>query len=115
MYDKDNSSEEVGIMKYVDRAEVFAEVVELEEMIEMIGILYEMQGVSKVGKNWSFDCFIIPDMVKDTATEHAKAVFNTLDIDGDGELTEEEFVKGFLKDLEKVEAPSPWDHHVYMG
>ena len=51
MYDKDNSSEEVGIMKYVDRAEVFAEVVELEEMIEMIGILYEMQGVSKVGRN----------------------------------------------------------------
>ena len=44
-------------------------------------------------------------MVKDTATEHAKAVFNTLDIDG--ELTEEEFVKGFLKDLEKVEALSP--------
>ena len=46
-------------------------------------------------------------MFQDTATEHAKAVFNTLDIDGDGELTEEEFVKVFLKDLEKVEAPSP--------
>ena len=94
-------------MKYVDRAEVFAEVVELEEMIEMIGILYEMQGVSKVGKTYSLDCFIIPDMVKDTATEHAKAVFNTLDIDGDGELTEEEFVKGSLKDLEKAEPLSP--------
>ena len=51
MYEKDNSSEEVGIIKYVDRAEVFADVAELEEMIEMIGILYEMQGVSKVGKN----------------------------------------------------------------
>ena len=50
MYDKDNSSKKVGIMKYVDRSEVFAEVVELEEMIEMIGILYEMQGVSKVGR-----------------------------------------------------------------
>ena len=43
MYDKDNSNEEVRIMKYVDRAEVFAKVVELEEMIEMIEILYEMQ------------------------------------------------------------------------
>ena len=53
-------------------------------------------------------------MVKDTATEHAKAVFNTLDTDGSGELTEEEFVKGFLKDLEKVEALSPWDDYVYL-
>ena len=28
---------------------VFAESIELEEMIEIIGTLYEMQGVSKVG------------------------------------------------------------------
>ena len=95
------------MMEYVDGEEVFAEAVELEEMVEMIGILYEMQGVSQVGKKQSLDSFITPSIVKDTATEHAKAVFNTLDTDGSGELTEEEFVKGFLKDLEKVEALSP--------
>ena len=50
MYDKDNSSEQVDMGEYVDGAEVFAETVELGEMIEMIGILYEMQGVSQVGK-----------------------------------------------------------------
>ena len=83
---------------------MIAESVELEEMIEIIGTLYEMQGVSKVGLVFTVKCVI--ENVQDTATEHAKAVFSSLDIDGDGELTEDEFVKGCLEDLELVDTLS---------
>ena len=34
---------------------------------------------------------------QDTAEKNAKMVFNQLDIDKDGELNEDEFVKGCLK------------------
>ena len=83
---------------------VFAESVELEEMIEIIGTLYEIIGVSKVGIVLTVKCII--DNVQDTATEHAKTVFSSLDIDGDGELTEDEFVKGCLEDLQLVDTLS---------
>ena len=36
-------------LKCVKIKSVFAESIELDEMIEIIGTLYEMQGVSKVG------------------------------------------------------------------
>jgi len=64
MYDKDGSGS-----------------IELPEMIEIIGTLYEMEGVPK-----------------DSAGERANKIFRELDINGDGELDEDEFVKGCLDD-----------------
>jgi len=66
MYDKDGSGS-----------------IELPEMIEIIGTLYEMEGVPK-----------------DAAGDRANKIFRELDSNGDGELDEDEFVKGCLDDGE---------------
>ena len=60
--------------------------IELAEMREIIGTLYEMEGLNKV-----------------IAKERGEKIFEQLDIDGDGELTEEEFIKGCLIDDDLVE------------
>jgi len=64
MYDKDSSG-----------------TIELPEMIEIIGTLYEMEGVAR-----------------DSAADRARKIFGELDINGDGELDMEEFVKGCMED-----------------
>ena len=51
------------------------------EMKEIIGTLYEMEGLNK-----------------DSAKERGEKIFEQLDINGDGELTEEEFIKGCILD-----------------
>jgi len=66
MYDKDGSGS-----------------IELPEMIEIIGTLYEMEGVPK-----------------DAAADRAGKIFRELDIDGNGELDEDEFVKGCMDDTD---------------
>lgn len=66
MYDKDGSG-----------------TIELPEMIEIIGTLYEMEGVSK-----------------DAAAERAQKIFGELDVNGDGELDCDEFVKGCMEDAD---------------
>ena len=48
--------------------------------------------------------------MQDTATDHASIVFTNLDIDGDGALTEEEFVKGCLEDEDLVDTLSKAEH-----
>lgn len=68
MYDKDGSG-----------------TIELKEMVEIIGTLYEMEGVNA-----------------DTAGERANKIFSQLDVNGDGELDEEEFCKGCMDDDELV-------------
>ena len=40
------------------------------------------------------------------ATERAHSIFGNLDLDGDGEITEEEFVKGCMDDSDFVETLS---------
>ena len=55
-------------------------------MREIIGTLYEMEGLNK-----------------DSAQERAEKIFEQLDIDGDGELTEEEFIRGCLIDDDLVD------------
>ena len=40
------------------------------------------------------------------ASERAHSIFGTLDLDGDGEITEEEFVKGCMEDSDFVETLS---------
>ena len=65
---------------------IIVEAIELAEMREIIGTLYEMEGLNK-----------------DSAKERGEKIFEQLDIDGDGELTEEEFIKGCLIDDDLVE------------
>jgi len=64
MYDKDGSGS-----------------IELKEMTEIIGTLYQMEGVAK-----------------ESAADRAQSIFSTLDFDGDGSLTEDEFIKGCMQD-----------------
>merc|ERR1711974_32595 len=59
--------------------------IELCEMIDIIGALYEMDGISK-----------------DSAKERAEQIFLALDFNQDGELCENEFVTGCLQDEELV-------------
>merc|ERR1719189_2985335 len=68
MYDKDDSG-----------------TIELPEMIEIIGTLYEMEGVPK-----------------DSAGDRANKIFRELDVNGDGELSEDEFVKGCMDNTDLV-------------
>ena len=100
MYDKDNSG-----------------TIELSEMIEIIGTLYEMEGVSKV-------CLSISDIItkishyyhvlwkavqiyfsciQENAAERARKIFTELDINGDGELDCDEFVKGCMDDKDLLQ------------
>merc|ERR1712106_1027797 len=64
MYDKDGSG---GI--------------DVDEMVEIVGNLYELEGLSK-----------------ETAAEKAIMSFKLLDVNGDGELNEDEFVEGCMRD-----------------
>lgn len=68
MYDKDGSGS-----------------IELKEMTEIIGTLYQMEGVTK-----------------DSAAERAESIFGALDFDGDGSLTEDEFIQGCMMDQDLV-------------
>ena len=51
-------------------------------MVEIISSLYEMEGADQTG-----------------AQQRAEEIFSILDRDGDGELEEEEFVTGCLRDM----------------
>ena len=57
----------------------------MSEMVELFGTLYLSEGLEK-----------------EAAVERAMKIFATLDIDNDGDVTEEEFVQGCLKDEELV-------------
>jgi len=59
--------------------------IELKEMSEIIETLYEMEGVSKMN-----------------AGDKAQAIFSDLDVDGDGQVDEDEFIRGCLKDNDFV-------------
>ena len=69
-------------------------------MVEIVGNLYEMEGISKVTSHTSCQKQSISltfVTFQDTAEKNARMVFSQLDIDRDGELNEDEFVKGCLK------------------
>ena len=57
----------------------FVETIELSEMKEIIVALYEIAGMST-----------------ENAETNAEAIFNQLDIDGDGEITKEEFMRACM-------------------
>ena len=71
MYDKDASG-----------------TIELTEMMEVIGTLYDMEGVTTSGGEGN--------------EQRANRIFAELDINGDGELTMEEFVRGCMQDKDLV-------------
>lgn len=105
MYDKDGSGS-----------------IEIDEMVEIVGNLFELEGLSKVffNKLWckNEQCGEINPQIlnlkktifsyyqnevsivafQDTALERATETFRMLDINGDGELNEDEFVAGCLND-----------------
>ena len=45
---------------------------------------------------------VIYIILKDSASDRARKIFGELDVDGDGELTTEEFVRGCMDDPELV-------------
>ena len=76
----------------------------MNEMVEIVCNLYEMEGISKVITLHIFghrEKQVITSLTsyhsQDTAEKNARTVFSQLDIDQDGELNEDEFVKGCLK------------------
>lgn len=60
--------------------------IELSEMVEVLETVYVMEGV----------------MSGNMAKTRAKQIFNELDVNGDGTLTCDEFVKGCMKDDDMV-------------
>jgi len=71
MYDKDGSG-----------------TIELTEMVEVIGTLYDMEGVTTSGGEGN--------------EQRATRIFAELDINGDGELTMDEFVRGCMQEKDLV-------------
>ena len=57
-----------------------SKTIQLGEMVELFGTLYLNEGLEK-----------------EAAVDRAMAIFSTLDINNDGDVTEEEFVRGCLK------------------
>ena len=67
--------------------------IELREMVEIVSTLYDMEGVGGVGiKVWPV--VLTSDILQIKAPERARAIFSDLDFDGDGMITEEEFISG---------------------
>ena len=69
-------------------------------MMDIVGNLYEMEGFSKVREQGGADNGRekITWSMQDTANEKAASVFRMLDRNDDGELNEDEFVRGCLRD-----------------
>lgn len=70
-------------------------VVVLQEMTKIVQAIYDMLGNSSSSRP------------PDTAEERAKSIFARMDENGDGKLTEEEFLKGCLQDEELSKMLSP--------
>merc|ERR1712203_709020 len=70
-------------------------LIDQEEMTKIVQAIYDMLGAGAVKPT-------------DTAEERAKNIFNRMDENNDGSLTEEEFLKGCLQDdeLSKMLAPN---------
>ena len=78
MYDKDQS-QTIQVPGAVV-AEMIMLPFQLGEMVELFGTLYLNEGLEM-----------------DAAVERANAIFSALDINNDGDVTEEEFVRGCME------------------
>ena len=66
-----------------------------QEMTKIVQAIYDMLGNSSSSRP------------PDTAEDRAKSIFARMDENGDGKLTEEEFLKGCLQDEELSKMLSP--------
>ena len=66
-----------------------------QEMTKIVQAIYDMLGNSSSSRP------------PDTAEERAKSIFARMDENGDGKLTEDEFLKGCLQDEELSKMLSP--------
>lgn len=69
--------------------------IDLQEMTKIVQAIYDMLGNNSSSRP------------PDTAEERAKSIFARMDENGDGKLTEEEFLKGCLQDEELSKMLSP--------
>ena len=80
MYDKDQS-QTIQVPGAVEaETEMIMLTFQLGEMVELFGTLYLNEGLEM-----------------DAAVERANAIFSALDINNDGDVTEEEFVRGCME------------------
>ena len=73
-------------------------VIELREMVDIVGTIYELQGFPVVQwreRKMKKKCNCC---VQEQAVERAHTRFLNLDLNGNGEITEDEFIKGCLED-----------------
>jgi len=74
-----------GVLKLYDKDR--SGTIEMSEMVEVLETVYVMEGVAS----------------GNMARDRAKQIFDELDLDGDGTLTCDEFIKGCMKDEEMVD------------
>ena len=74
--------------------------IDLAEMVEITGTLFELEGVSRVSCRREDIEIIIH--AQELAPVRARQIFDILDNNGDGELEEEEFITGCLEDQELI-------------
>ena len=78
--------------------------ISVKEMVEVIGTLYSVEGHKQVGGKVDLNCsfpsaqFFNASPFQSEASERAEMLFGQLDRDLDGEITQEEFIRGCLKD-----------------
>ena len=67
--------------------------IEMAELVEIIGTLYEMEVVTSLKKWQHGKIEILQGVNKEFASARAEKIFEQLDEDGNGELDEEEFCR----------------------
>ena len=78
--------------------------IDLGEMTRLVGSIYKMLGqhqlVQQVSNQAIFICYpsIYVFPTQETASERARSIFEKMDIDSDGRVTREEFMRSCLED-----------------
>ena len=100
LYDKDSSGSFITWYSASDLSFTSTPgTIDCKEMMDIVGNLYEMEGFSKVKTRQTVEWNEgITWFLQDTANEKAASVFRMLDRNDDGELNEDEFVRGCLRD-----------------
>ena len=97
MFDQDESGCMIDEIVDIDKVMVMVGVVELREMMDIIGTVYELRGFPLVISSCPTPSLLHTD-IQEEAREKAETTFVNLDLDGDGEITEDEFIKGCFND-----------------
>ena len=73
----------IGRQAQLNLVDIIIGTIDLPELVDIVVTFYNMEGIPK-----------------ESAQESAEAIFKALDTNGDGNLDEEEFCQGCLKDPE---------------